>query len=583
MNIEFRAFLNKEKFSLIGVVIVSLLVIFAIVPNSFAISLVGVIFSLLWLLFRNSERNIFSEIGDKRFLISFFGFASLVTIAACLHAYARTHSPGFDLSWFAQAISTVKFGELLRTTSELRYHYLLTHWEPILFTAVPLTYIFSGAVSIVLWQAIALLLGSLAAWKISSFLFLNSRLPVLRYLTTILFILSWINVNPIMFDAHPPVFGTLLFIPWIFYCIISDKSKYISFILLLFLVQCSEIFFAIAPVYFIYYILKEKISIPRILISVVLYFVGFLLIGSFQRYFGPWLTGEAFRFGDRFANVGGDGIGILQTFFRDPLLVISQLFTIDKVKTFLKIFFYCGPFAFLAVFSKKYRLIAICVSFGCLAYFIQAGLSGGMMISTNTHYISSLGTQWWILTVLGIYYLSNEFDTKNILLHKSVNFIFSNKKIIPFFMILFFLNTSEWRKSLLYPIRGIIERDKVNKEVRNFLTSIPREKGVMLNGTEWLCPLAANERKWLLCEGIPENVLRQMPLDVVVANKDRLKNTYESFSAQFKEMGNGKIIKALIAQEANAVGWEKVGDYQQADLLYSSRKTIYYYTIWKKK
>ena len=580
-NIRKKIFSNPSCLSKFIVIIMGILVISSAVPNSFSISLVGAFFSAVWMYSRKNNENSFFHNQEKKFLIIIFSWVSLVIIAACFHSYLRYISPGYDLSWFAQAITNVKVGDSLRITSEREINLLVQHWEPILYTAVPLTYLFSGSISIVLWQGIALFGGTIAAWKISNFLFKDSHIGSLKYLTTILFVVSWINVNPIMFDAHPPVFGTLLIIPWVFYLILTNKNKYIIILLLLFLMQSGEMFLSIAPAYFVYFILKNKVSKFKILLSFCVYFSGFLLIGSYQRYFGPFITGDAFPFAQRYSEIGGDGIGILKTFFTNPLLVISQIMAIAKIKTILKIFLYCGPFAFLSIFSKKYRLISICVMMGSLPYFIQAGLSKRM--ETNEHYISSLGTQWWILTIIGIYYLVNEYNGKSFLL-KIKNYIFSNQKIVPFFMILFFLNTSEWRKSLIYPFRGIIERDAPPQEVRHYLTSLPKNKGIMFAGAEWLCPLASDERKWLLCEGNPGVVLPIMPLDVVVANPQKLESTFNSLSQNIKDSSNGKILNALIHNQYESIGWEKIGSYMQYDSsIYSEDKIPFYYNIWKKK
>lgn len=578
--------LNLDKFSSFfkfAVIIVGILVIFAIVPNSFAISIVGAAFSFFWFIARTKNDEYFDKIKNpNNFRNLMIVWTIVVTIAACFHAYLRHVSPGNDLSWFVQAITNASIGENLRVTSEREINLLVHHWEPILYSAIPLTFLFNGSISIVLWQGLAYIGGAIAAWKISNFLFKDAALKSLKYLTTILYLLAWLNVNPIMFDAHPPVFGTLLIVPWIFYFILTKRSSYLIILLSLILMQCGEIFLAISPVFIIYCILRNKITKFKIIFSVLIFCSGFLLIGAYQRYFGPWITGDPFPFAYRYSSIGGDGIGILKTFLSDPFLVLSQLFTIGKIKTVLKIFLYCGPFAFFAVLSKKYRVIAICLAPACLPYLIQCGLSQGM--ETSFHYVSSIGSIWWLLTVIGIYYVVFEAkeNSKLIFIKKLV---FNKQKIIPFFMILFFLNTSEWRKSLLYPFRAIVDRDNLKSEVRTYLTNIPRDKGVVFAGPEWLCPLSADYRKWLLCKGygFPNRILPKMPLDVIVSSKEGLLDIYNNLDSQLKNGNSGIVIHALIQNNPESVGWRKVGAYaQNAEPITSKLKDIREFTIWEK-
>ncbi len=568
-----------SNFLQFSITIIFLLVILAIVPNSFGISIAGAVLSSVWLFLRKNSEDILHKLTLPFFYIITTSWVTFVVIAACLHTYLRHFSPGYDLAWFAQAVTNVPMGEHLRVTMEREINHLVQHWEPILYTAVPFTYIFNGSIAVILWQGLAYAGGTIAAWKISNVLFKDHPLKSLKYLTTILFLLSWLNVNPLMFDIHPPVFGTLLIVPWLFYFIITNGSRFIIILLSLILMQCGEIYFAISPVFIIYCLLKEKITVLKFFLAVLMYISGFLLIASYQKYFGPFITGDPFPFAGRYKDLGGDGLGILKTFLTDPILVLAKLLTVSKIKTILKIFLYCGPFAFLAAFSKKYRLLAICITLGCIPYFIQSGLS--LRMETNEHYVASIGSIWWLLTVLGLYYLLYEikFESK---WFKFRNFIFNPTKIVPFFAILFFLNTSEWRKSLLYPFRAIVDRDNVSSEVRNYLTHIPIEKGVLFNNTEWLCPLAADYRKWLLCEGFPEKVVHKMPVDVIVASPTGLQNLYDIFSDE-KENSLINVIEALKENNPERVGWRKVGSYSQnAEPISSKSKNIKNYSIWEK-
>ena len=556
-----------------------LLVILAIVPNSFAISLIGFASAFMWAVTSYKSKNpIFSEfkINKKYFNFGLNLWIFLILIAVCITAWARFISPGYDLYWFSQAVTNAKMGNGLVTSSERLYPTLLVqHWETILFSVIPFTFLFKETVAVVLWQALGFWIGTWGAWKISSFLFKENTNENLKYFLTIFYAVGWATINPLSFDIHPPVFGGLLFIPWIVYFILTNKSKILITFFLILLSQCNEIFFAVVPAYFVFLILQKRISFIRIILSICVYISGFLLIALYQKYLGPWWSGLPFNYSDRYAAIGGDSLGILKTFLSNPLLVISQLFIATKIKTFLKLIIYYGFLPFIALFSNKYRLLIICIWLGCVPYLIQAGLSNyEPFFSTNTHYISALGSQWWCLSVFGIYAICEEKNRFSFL-----RILFQKKLILPVFLTLFFLNSSEWRKSPIYPFRGLIEREKVDNEVRNYFNLLPKSKGVLFFGTEWLCPLAAIERKHVLCEGGANFFLPTMNLDVIVSNPNSLKALYNSLSEEAKNSVNGKAISGIINNELDNIKWKKIFIKTQK----KHRNEFVDYSIWQKQ
>lgn len=212
---------------------------------------------------------------------------------------------------------------------------------------------------------------------------------------------------------------------------------------------------------------------------------------------------------------------------------------------------------------------------GTLAYFIQAGLTSYEPIySTNTHYISAIGSQWWVLSILGIHAILFE---KNIFINKFKIF-FAKNALIPFFLALFFLNSSEWRKSPLYPIRAVIEKDLADKEIRTFLAELPKEHGVLFTGTEWLCPLTVEKREHLLCELGGEYFLEKMPLNVIVFTKNELLNFYNKLPEKTKNSSNGKIISYILNDNLilNEINWKKILQKKQ----WKNKNEIVEYELW---
>ena len=64
-------------------------------------------------------------------------------------------------------------------------------------------------------------------------------------------------------------------------------------------------------------------------------------------------------------------------------------------------------------------------------------------------------------------------------------------------------------------------------------------------GTEWLCPLAADSRKWFALRGFPEKVISKMPLDVVIASPESLQNIYHNLNPSFSNDIPGQVLKAF--------------------------------------
>lgn len=96
------------------------------------------------------------------------------------------------------------------------------------------------------------------------------------------------------------------------------------------MLNCGEIYFAIVPTYICYYILNKKLSLFNIILSIIIYISGFIAIGIYQKYIGPLWSGLPFNYTDRYANIEGDGLGILKTFISSPMLVIGELFSLGK-------------------------------------------------------------------------------------------------------------------------------------------------------------------------------------------------------------------------------------------------------------
>ncbi len=542
----------KEKMSNLlsfAILIIFILILASVVPNTFAISLVGFGLCVILILLKNSNTLfdfIINKLNDKTFVVIFFTWICLIIIAGCVNAWARFISPGYDLYWFTQAISQAGTTGILKTTSERFYKtILMQHWEPILYSAVPLAYIFKSSVASILWQGIGFLIGSLGAFKLSQFLFESTNYPKAKYATAALYVLSFATINPLSFDVHPPVFGGLLFIPWIIYCIVKNKNKFITILLICMLAQCGEVFLAVFSTYLAYLFVQHKISFIRILCCIFTFMSGYFILSFYQKYLGPIWSGLPYNYASRYGNIGGDGFGIIQNFIQHPFYVLSQIFEKEKIKTFLKIFLYSGPFFIFALKSSKYARLSFFILLGCVPYFLQAGLSSyNLLYATNTHYIGALGSQWWALSAFGLH----AFLTENNF--EKIRKLFFQTSVASFVFMFFFLNSSEWRKSPIYSFRGLFERATPAKDVRKYFSHLEKNKGILFIQTEWLCPLASFDRAWVICQD-GGGYFDKIPLDVVVARKEALEKYYNGLSDNLKNSKNGLKLKELVDFEKN--------------------------------
>jgi Predicted membrane protein (DUF2079) len=590
------------KFKIRGLLIVLcsitlLLVLSSVVPNSFSISLVGLLFSVA-LLFHEHKKNIkklntphelsYSNVNisnaflvplktERIFMVLFALWLLLFGVSVAFHAHWRFFSPGYDLAWFSQAITNAKNGDGLWVSFERPISHLVQHWEPALYSAIPLSYFFSARVSVVVWQFLGFTVGAFGAWKLAKRYFVFQHSATLLAVGAYLFF--WPIVNPLQFDVHPPAFGAPLFFPWIFLFLLKNhktsefktsnfKNNLIVFVLLIALMQCGEIFFAVCLPYLAFLFfrnLKTKHFLPTLLIFS---FLGYVLVAAYQRYFGPWLTGNPFPFASRYEKMGGDGFGILKNSLQNPLQLVSLFVSLEKIKTFSKALFYLGPFPFMGAWFlfQKSKNLCLTVLFGLFPYFIKVGASQTPeMLNTVTHYIAEFGPQYWFLFLVGL-----KYATQN-------HFIHNKRHLLAWSFCLLFLNSSEWRKSPLEIFRSSFDsRTLPPPEFYEFVKQIPNNAGVVLLGAEWLCPIVVEHKKWVACEGYIDKIIPKMPsIDVFIGTSEALLNKL-SKGENFKHLEFLMVLANATNEQNSVVGWKKIMSFEQV----SKKRTVHPVSVW---
>lgn len=541
--------------------LVLFVVLFGIVPNTFSISIVGFVFSVTWLAFRLKARApllpLFENVLDGKLLRHFAFFWAVCLGASYTYlAFARPISPGYDLAWFGQSIANIWYGNGLRVTLERPIDHLAQHWEPVLYTAAPFAKIFPASVAIVIWQWLGFFLGIFGAKKLAD-TFLRPRES---HILLLLYVFAWPLANPLRFDAHPPVFGALLILPWLLFFIVKER-KIAAWALTFLLMQCGEVFLPIGCAYLAYLCFGKMKAIPSLILSSIFYTLGFALIIFYQKHFSSLLSsGDAFPFAHRYNELGGDAKGLLLTLFTDPIKVASHVFTLGKISVFTKALFCFGPLPFFAFRDKKNLRLCLLLVAGMLPYFLKAGLTNrDNTPHTGTHHIVEVAPQLWCLAVIGLAQIQDRF----------------RYLLIPFTFAVAFWNTMEWRRSPFFTLRYVFQpATVVAPEARSFLASIPHDKGVLFYDTEWLCPLAS-EREWLLCGVHASRTFEQMDLSFVVVPPRKLGELSQALGEIRMKTENGSRISDLAKAQT---GWRKRFEGQQRD----RAGNAYPFEIWQR-
>lgn len=561
------------RFLALAVIAAALL---ALAPNIYGLCLIGLVPSVawLWLEIRATRAERAEEsAGGKHSLLQALPPAALrrgasllaAWLAACavalsLHAWARFISPGFDLAWFAQAVTNVFEGRGLLVTPEGARSHLAQHWEPILYTATPFAALFGGSVGVVLWQALALASGSIAAWKSARFLFGGPNKLAAGAL--LLFLASWTVMNPLQFDVHPPVVGGVGIAPWIFYCALRGR-RWAGLALALLLMQSGEMFLPVGAVWVAYFAAgtaadgKRRFAFPLLGFA-----LGMALLAIYQRYgSGFFAQGQSYPFAHYAPGRGGDAFGILQTALHAPGIFVTELFQPARVKVLLKAFLFLGPLPFLACHSK-YRALACACAVASLAWVAKiVAVSNPHVFHTGAHYVAEFGSHWWFLAILGLHAALARWPR-----------LLSEGAFAAALASLALLNLSEWRKSPLVTFRFLLsgERKPVPAELRAVLGKIKPEEGIAFYGTEWLCPLVADRRVEFACEGFRAGgrpLVEFKALRYAVVSKETLFKLQPNFSEMPGDPTHAAMLQLVEQMQYDLPfaenGWSKIGEWEQ--------------------
>ncbi len=268
--------------------------------------------------------------------------------------YLSFRSPNFDFGIFANMYYNMKESFLPMVSSErdkLLSHFAV-HFSPIVYIALPFYMIFPSPVTVQLIQAFALALGLIPIYLLGKeYKLSNKTLATVGFL----YMLYPALAGACSYDFHENCFLTpaLLFLMW------AMEKKKTGFIVLFGILSCmvkedAPVYVAIIGIYYIFSN-KSKLRGSILTVGAVIYFV---VVTALMKKYG--LGVMTYRY-DNIVPMGSQGfMPILKASFANPMLLISECFTVEKLDF---VFFMLAPIAGLSFANKKVSNFILLIPF----------------------------------------------------------------------------------------------------------------------------------------------------------------------------------------------------------------------------
>lgn len=273
---------------------------------------------------RNSKKAGIIEY-TRRLLEKKYGFWAIISIFLLMASWIKlsqhyTFNTGaYDLAMYDSALSNTLKGQFMYTPW-LGRSYFSEHCAPILFGLLPLYLIHDGAYTLMIVQALALVLSLVPLYYIANDTF-NDRIVSLGIL------LAYLNyrylLNGFMFDFHHEIFEPVLIFSLFFY--LRRKRQIPYFIFLILALACKEDM----PIYLFVFGLyagviekKWKFGLPTMLISLIWGIVAIKIIIPYSFPDGIHPS----RFLDRWSQYGQTYRDIAWGVLSDPSVILGKRF-----------------------------------------------------------------------------------------------------------------------------------------------------------------------------------------------------------------------------------------------------------------
>lgn len=242
-------------------------------------------------------------------------------------------------------------------------NYLANHFSPLLLLIAPLFALWPDARMLMVVQSIALTITIIPAYLI-----LRQRHLLLAPLLVLAFVLSPLLHQTAVAEFH----GVMLaapFLSWAFYALYTRRTR-LLLIMLGIAVLAREDMGLFVATFGLFILLFHK---GQRLLGLALMVLGGLWTVVVISWVMPSL-GNAYRHFDFFSSVGGESLGeMASNAIRDPMRLVSSLFTTSKLNTFVR---FMAPFAFLPLVALGYPLLWLPI---VLVYLISNASGSGLL------------------------------------------------------------------------------------------------------------------------------------------------------------------------------------------------------------
>lgn len=247
--------------------------------------------------------------------IFIFVFVGIVTV----YRYLTYSNSTFDFGIFAQMYEYMKQKGIISTTVERNYllSHFAVHFSPIFYIALPIYFIFSGAVTVQLIQAFMVALPVIPIVLLCRHYKLSNWMAVAL---SLLYVLYPATAGGTLYDIHENCFITffLLMLAW---AVEKKKNIWIAvFALLTFMVkEDAPVYVFILGLFYLFSRKDKKRGLLLILASGIYFMIATAIVNSFG------MGIQEYRFKNLYFTEEGGLIQVFETMLANPGYLLSQI------------------------------------------------------------------------------------------------------------------------------------------------------------------------------------------------------------------------------------------------------------------
>ncbi len=333
-----------EKHILLGIIIFYCLAAAVVVHTfEFAVGATVVVFIAVNLLLNLGKFNVSRKTALIAAAASAVFIALFIGIITVLK-YLNYQTPNFDFGIFAQMYHYMSKTLQPLTTCErdgLLSHFAV-HFSPIFYLLLPFYWVFPSPITLAVGQAVIVALGIIPLYQLCRKYELSNAATAAF---SIIYALSPLFIGGTLYYFHENAFLAPLLL-WLFY--FWEKNKTVLTLVFAFLVMFVKEDAAVYVAFFALYLLLSKRDVKKGTALFLIAIAYFMIITSLMSAYGLGIMDN--RYQNYIFDENGSLFDVVKNILINPMLVIHEMFTIDKIKSMLKLLL---PLAFLPFVTKK--------------------------------------------------------------------------------------------------------------------------------------------------------------------------------------------------------------------------------------